>query len=694
MPDLHAILLRPMGQVRDHQRASEQQPAPTQRRHPREVSLDPVPIRSHDPWFAAVAAAVLCLRSLPPPTEGTAGAIVTQRRKDLVNHTSRRIAILFAAAAVLALAMSASAGAAGLKPFGHDCTAQNGVRFCPTADPAGRVPTFDGVPLDADVTLPAKGKGPFPVIVMMHGWGGSKTNFEATDPQSGNGYNNLAFAKRGYAVLTYSARGFGGSCGGGPSGDHAGDCGQGYIHLSDSRYEARDTQFLLGLLADEKVVKPNRIGVTGISYGGIQSVELAFLHNKIRKPSGKLAPWRSPDGLHMSVTAAYPRWPGSDLVNALIPNGHFLDTEVAAKGESLDPPGAPIQSYVTGLFALGSATGYYYRGAPASTPCTDDDSNITRNFGFLTAGDFVTPDAQTAFHETYADKAGYPLRFLKGHSKPSPLLIENGFTDDLFPPEHAMRVYNYVRSLNRNFPVSLQFGDLGHSRGANEDNVNDLFTKQGVKFFGHWLKGVGRAPASGSVTTFDETCPNGGDDAGPYKSKSWPASHKKSFAFGSQAAQTFNAMGGNPTVAGAFDPIGGTSDSCKTIAVTPESNTATYTKNVKKPVHMMGMTTISAHISATGETSASPGEIVGRLWDIDSDAGTQRLIDRGVYTFTKSPGNVTFQLHGNGYTFAKGHKIQLELLGADAPYFRPANGAFSVTVSKLTADLPLLTGSG
>jgi len=32
--------------------------------------------------------------------------------------------------------------------------------------------------------------------------------------------------------------------------------------LSDQRYEARDTQYLLGLLADEKVTKPGAIGTT------------------------------------------------------------------------------------------------------------------------------------------------------------------------------------------------------------------------------------------------------------------------------------------------------------------------------------------------------------------------------------------------------------------------------------------------
>src|SRR5436190_24016704 len=68
-------------------------------------------------------------------------------------------------------------------PFGHACKAQNGVRFCPTESLEERVPTFDGVPLDVDVTLPASGEGPFPAIVMMHGWGGSKTDFESSSPE-------------------------------------------------------------------------------------------------------------------------------------------------------------------------------------------------------------------------------------------------------------------------------------------------------------------------------------------------------------------------------------------------------------------------------------------------------------------------------------------------------------------------------
>ncbi len=66
---------------------------------------------------------------------------------------------------------------------------------------------------------------------MLHGYGGEKADFEAADPE-GDGsttfhYNNDYFARQGYAVLNYTARGFGHSCGGGPTGFHSGPCGQG-----------------------------------------------------------------------------------------------------------------------------------------------------------------------------------------------------------------------------------------------------------------------------------------------------------------------------------------------------------------------------------------------------------------------------------------------------------------------------------
>lgn len=602
------------------------------------------------------------------------------------------------AVALAALAFATPAMGSASAPFGHACIPENGVRFCPTPDPASRVPSFDGVPLDVDVTLPAEGEGPFPTIVMMHGFGGSKTDFETASPagpapeEAGNGstiyhYNNDFFARRGYAVVNYTARGFGGSCGEGANGDHSGACANGYIRLADSRYEARDTQYLLGLLADEGVARPRAIGVTGISYGGGQSIELAFLRDKVRRPDGKLVPWRSPDGKKMRIAASYPRWPWSDLVSALIPNGRDLDSAVAGPEQSLRPYGVPIGSYLNGLYLTGVVNGYYCGGAPESFPCADPEADITQDKAYIDAGQPLAPAAGQALKGIYANHGGYPLRFLAGASKPAPLLIESGFTDELFPIEQALRVYTYLRKRDPKAPVALQLGDLGHSRGSNKPGLNHFFNDQAAKFFAVHLLGAKKgAPAPGQVTATLTTCPSEKPDVGPFKAIGWKKLHPGAFRFGRDPVQEFTSAGGNPTVAREFDPVFGTTEACKTIAENTEPNVAMYGRRVVDGFTMLGRPTIKAEIASSGQH----GQIDARLWDV-SPEGTQLLVDRGVYALTDGQsGRIAFQLHGNGYHFAKGHRVWLQLLGRDAPYYQVSNTPFTVKVKNLRVTLPTL----
>ena len=598
--------------------------------------------------------------------------------------------LLIAAGVAAASLAQPSTGFAenGPTPFGHACQTQSdGTRFCPTTEGGpGRtvdgVPSFDGVPLDVDVTLPAKkvGKAPYPTIVMLHGWGGDKTDFESSDP-NGDGsntyrYNNDYFARQGYAVVNYTARGFGHSCGGGPGGFHSGACGQGYIRLADTRYEARDTQFLLGRLVDQGITKRGAIGVTGISYGGGQSIELAYLRDRIRRPDGSFAPWLSPNGKPLSLTAAWPRWPWSDLVDSLLPNGRFLDSQVAPSGQSLDPVGIELRSYVSGLYALGKSSGYYCGDAPASAPCTNPDADLNTNFTLVNAGEPPSDTARARLAEIYAHHQGYGLP-----GTPAPLLIENGWTDDLFPPEQAIRVYNQVGGST---PVSLQFGDLGHSRGTNKPTVNHAFNDQGAAFFDRYLRGRAGGPAPGAVTAYTQTCPESAPDGGPYTAPSYQALHTGTVSFGGAAAQAVTASGDTAT-SGQFDPIAGTSDACKAIQSSSAPGTAVYSADTGSGFTMLGLPNVTATIATIGDF----GELDSMLFDVAPD-GSERLISRGAYRLTNNQaGQVTFQLHGNGYSFAAGHTVKLVLLGSDDPYLRLSNDvAFSVQVSNLTVTLP------
>src|SRR4051794_1717530 len=227
----------------------------------------------------------------------------------------RKIAVF--AATCAALLAPAAATAAPPAPFGHACSDQNGVLFCPASTLDQRVPTWDGVPIDVDVTLPAQGDGPFPTIVMVHGLGGNKGDFETVD-EAGTGadgrsstsrfhYNNNFYAKRGYAVVNLSQRGYGNTCGKLDSRTSPG-CDQGWQHLDDQAYEARDIQTLVGMLVDQGVTQANAIGVTGISYGGGMSNQLAYLKNRVRMPDGTFVPWTSPNGTPLQIDAAWGRW--------------------------------------------------------------------------------------------------------------------------------------------------------------------------------------------------------------------------------------------------------------------------------------------------------------------------------------------------------------------------------------------------
>jgi hypothetical protein len=264
------------------------------------------------------------------------------------------------------------------------------------------------------------------------------------------------------------------------------------------------------------------------------------------------------------------------------------------------------------------------------------------------------------------------------------MLIQNGWTDDLFPPEQALRVYNQVRTQKLGY-VALQFGDLGHSRGSNKQNTDHAFQEQAASFFAAKLKRLGTPPRNGSVSAWTQTCPKGAPGGGPFYAAKWSKLHPHTVTFGSAAAQTFTSAGGNSTTAAEFDPIAN-SDACKSVKAEEEPNTANYTTE-SKGFTLLGLPTITATIKTLG---AFP-EIAARLWDV-TPGGEQTLVTRGVYRVAESQENttstITFQLHGNGYEFPAKDTVKLQLLGRDAPYYRASNGTFAIEASNVTVSLP------
>ncbi|MGQ4401972.1 alpha/beta fold hydrolase [Streptomyces hayashii] len=148
----------------------------------------------------------------------------------------------------------------------------------PAVHSADRVMAVDGVRLDTSY-FTAGGSGRRPAVLLAHGFGGSKDDVRPQAEQ---------LARDGYAVLTWSARGFGRSTG--------------RIGLNDPKGEVADVSRLIDWLAKQPEVqldKPGdpRVGVTGASYGGAVSLLSAGYDQRVDAIAPAITYWNLADAL-------------------------------------------------------------------------------------------------------------------------------------------------------------------------------------------------------------------------------------------------------------------------------------------------------------------------------------------------------------------------------------------------------------
>jgi predicted acyl esterase len=609
---------------------------------------------------------------------------------------------LFAATVVLvAFGIAAPSASATITsvftatPAPIPCAVQGtGVRLCDqtiAGNPGGTtrspVKAFDGVPIDVRVAFPPDpggADGPYPLIMLFHGYAGSKLSLSSMTP----------FLNRGYATLSMTTRGFGDSCGtaASRSADPSG-CAAGHVRLMDTRYEVRDAQELAGLLTDEGRSSPTQIGAIGGSYGGGLSMALAALKNRKMLPNGSLVAWQSPSGTPMQIAAATPEIPWTDLPASLTPNGSTLDyvSDAPYVGRS----GVLKQSWENTLYQSG--LGFFYAAAGADPDADLRNWHTTYNNGEPyddASGNPLPPiadigDELTTHHSSY---------YIDHSQAPAPLLISNGWTDDLFPVDEAIRFYNRTRTQYPGSDIALFLGSFGHSRGQNKSADLALRTTAENAWLDYYVKGVGSVPFHG-VQAVTETCPSTAASGGPFSAGSWASIAPGEVRLDDATAKTILPTAGDASIAGTFDPITG-SGACATASATDQPNTATYrTGTVPAGDYtLMGSSTVIADITSAGSNS----QIAARLLDVDPSTNNETLVARNLWRpkITSTPVRQVFQLHPNGYKFVAGHVVKLELLPNDAVgfasanYSRPSNGQQNVTVQNLHLRLPVLESPG
>ncbi len=593
------------------------------------------------------------------------------------------------ALALVGLAVPAAAQGAP-EPLGLDCVRVDDLREC-----SGLADSWDGIPLDTTVVLPpGRAKG-LPLVALIHGFGNSK--YEYLDPASeaytGNAYT---WARRGYAVLAHTARGLWGSCGT-PEARAASAiaCAGGYLHLADVRYEVRDTQELIGELVDGGVADPHRIGATGDSYGGGQSLMMAALRNRIMLPDGSYERWRSPDGTPLALAGAAPVIPWTDLVTAAAPNGSVSSTRLTSRKRATTPVGVEKASVVNAIFAAAQfAVG---PGQPIGEPFVPG-----RPMGYLTPGgtdaeaDVGGWVARTTQGEPYDDAYArsivdlladyHSAYYLKADRPPPPLYLSAGFTDDLFPADETLRFANRTHRKFPGLPLGVMLGDFGHQRAANKPDERERLLIGIDRWFAHYVRGDGPKPREG-VRATTQLCPRSGPVGKTFHAPKFAAlaRAKRTKKFAERAV--ISSDSGDPDVAAAIDPVAGMGDGCVVTQRSEAPGTARYELKGagRKAITLIGAPRLRAKLGLGGAEPGLP-QLDARLWDVAPD-GTQQLVARGLYR--PAEGRNRWELHPNGWRFRRSHTAELELLGQDAPYARPSNGTFSVAVERLRVALPI-----
>ena len=598
----------------------------------------------------------------------------------------RRAISAIAVASMLVMAGSAKASLTSVLGGAVKCsTLSDGVRFCGSLIVDGQptpvrslATTWDGTAIDVNFALPpasARHHGPYPLVMLFHGYGGHKLGLGGSGGGVGAAISSMApWLQAGYATFSMSDRGFAESCGTAASRASvpARECAHGYNHLLDTRYEVRDAQYFAGELVDEGLVSSTRIAAVGGSYGGEMSMALAALRDRVMLPDGRLARWRSPRGHRLRIAAAAPFIPWTDLAYALMPNGATLD--YVANAPYRGRYGVLKQSYVTSLYTAGCASPTAF--------CTT--TNLNWNLGaWLRRFDQGEPYSGPLPARILRQITRYHSSYYINHSEPpAPLLIANGWTDDLFPADEALRYYNRTKTQYPSTPLSLFFGDWGHPRAQNKPADLERYVAAVHRWLDYYLKGVGPKPFQG-VQALTETCPGSAGSAGPYRASDWARLAPGEVRLTSRKAQTIQPGAGSAALGNAFNPI--TAPACATAPGTTQPGSATYRLGVRHSFTLLGSATVIADFTLPGAKS----QVAARLLDVAPD-GQETLVSRGLWRprVSKGPVRQVFQLDPSGWRFAPGHGVKLELLPDDAPYGRATNDQRAVTVSHLQLRLP------
>ncbi|MFG1843881.1 alpha/beta fold hydrolase [Micromonospora carbonacea] len=584
----------------------------------------------------------------------------------------RRIVAGSAAVVLLAAAVlwAARPGEAGFRAEPAMITVRSG--------PAGDEP----VDLDTTFYLPdgATADRRVPAVLLAHGFGGTKESVRSDAEE---------LAGQGYAVLAWTARGFGRS--------------GGQIHLDSPDHEVRDAQRLLDWLAARPEVRTDaagdpRVGVVGGSYGGGLALLLAAQDQR--------------------VDAIVPMITWNDLSRAFLPEstGGPATSGVFKKGWAglFFGGGGNAGSGPAGLSGTSAAQP---EGNPASAgpPSPAPGAGPGTGSGRAPAG-----AADPSCGRFAADVCAAYLRIattgrgdqaavdLLRRSSPAgvldrikaPTLLVQGEADTLFPLAEADANARGIAAAGT--PVRVAWFTGGHDGGDGPRNDSDRVKYLTVQWLDHYVKGEGAAPGDdftySRIAGFDAL--DRGLVATGYRTTDYPGlagDARREVAVAGPAQPVANPPNGNPAAISSIPFAGALGSLLGGVAGdVPGQHARFESAPLGEAVDVAGSPTVTLRAaSASGEAV-----LFVKLYDVDPQGAA--TLPNGLVAPVRLTGlpagidaakPVTVTLPAIVRRVEAGHRLRVVVATSDQAYTTPAEPAvYTVAAGDGPLVLPTVAG--
>jgi ABC-2 type transport system ATP-binding protein len=513
-----------------------------------------------------------------------------------------------------------------------------------------------GVRLDTSY-FTAGGSGRRPAVLLAHGFGGSKDDVRGQAE---------SLARHGYAVLTWSARGFGRS--------------GGSIGLNAPDAEVADVSRLVDWLAARPEVRLDapgdpRVGISGVSYGGAVSLLAAGYDHRIDAIAPRETYWNLSDALFPDDV--YKKlWSGIFFSTGSVPlqsaGAAGSGTEPPAGGRPSGGVSAPSGDATAGPSAASRSCGRFAPGICAL---------------YQRVAQAGRPDAAARATLTALSPVAVAPRIKV------PALIVQGQSDSLFTLAQSDAMAKAIRA--NGAPVAVDWIAGGHDGGDTEDARID---RRVTSWFDHYLKGdtgastgpAFRVTRTGGLDSTDGSVVLRGASGGSYPGLA--GARTRDIALTGPEQRFTNPAGGAPPAISSvpgLGALGGLSSLGASVSVDFPGQSARFeSARLRGAVTVTGAPSVTVRVA----TAAPDAVLFAKLYDVGPNG--KQVLPASLAAPVRVAGSpqgrtVRIQLPAVDHEFAAGHRLAVVLASTDLGYASPtAPAVYGVALAGPGLALP------